>query len=591
MHLSTFDMVVFGAYLVTILAIGLWNRKQSARDLESYFLADKTTPWWMLGLSGSVSNFDIAGTMWLVGMVFTLHFRAFNMFWIFAFLNAAFLMSYLAMWIRRTEVMTAAELLKIRFGDEPGGKCARTATAAIIVIFLLFAVGYSYQGVGKFVATYVPFTPLQCASVLMVTTGVYVMLGGFKSVILTDVIQAILLNVCGVIVAIVAFKMVDVAALHAEVSTSLLPAWRLPEMAEAQPAYRKYELFGALFLMYLAKGIIGSMGSPGGTYEEQRFLATRNARDAAKAGLGWGLFLSIRWALIGGIAFLAVSLSLDVNDQETVLPNLINLHLPTWLKPFLITGLLAAFMSTFSSTLNAACSIMTRDLVQPFAPKISEHRLVFFSYFFTAAFVIIGIVIGSMNQSIEEIWKWMQLALLPSILIPNMMRWYWWRMNGWGFTIGAFTGAVLAMTKLALKIDLPELVYFPVINLVILVACVVGSLCTRPVEEATLVNFYRKVHPRGLWGPVRKASGLSDAELDGPRGLERPRNIILNIAVGTVGLYAMFVLPLYAIGHWGKEAVFAALTAAVAAVILYFTWYRRLPEETPAGETEAADAG
>ena len=66
--------------------------------------------------------------------------------------------------------------------------------------------------------------------------------------------------------------------------------------------------------------------------------------------------------------------------------------------------------------------------------------LVRFSCLFTAAFVVIGI--GSLNQSIEEIWKWMQLALLPSILIPNMLRWYWWRMNGWGFTIDAFTGAV-----------------------------------------------------------------------------------------------------------------------------------------------------
>ncbi|MEM9236029.1 MAG: hypothetical protein AAGB14_04570, partial [Verrucomicrobiota bacterium] len=334
MTLTPIEWILIGAYFVLMLWIGIRYKAESGKDTESYFLGGRKTPWWMLGFSGSVSNFDIAGSTWIVGMFFFLGFKAFNMFWAFAFLIAAFLMSYLAGWIRRTGVMTAAELVRARFGDDRGAKLARFASALATSAFFLFALGYSFVGVSKFIVSILPYDEKICASVLMLITGCYVLLGGFKGVILSDVIQAMLLNLCGLAVGIAAFVSMDVEALHAAVDPSPLPVWSMPDLKSAAvpEGYHMYAMFGPFFILFLFKGLLGGAASPGGCYEEQRFLATGSPRDAALTGAAWGGFLVFRWIMLGSIAFIALTSLESGGDPERVLGQTVFGLLPGWLR-------------------------------------------------------------------------------------------------------------------------------------------------------------------------------------------------------------------------------------------------------------------
>ena len=116
--MNNIDLAILGVYFLGMIAIGAAHSRRSSTSVRSYFLGNNTGKWWMLAASGAASNFDVAGTMFLVSLFYVAGFRGFWMLWSWSFFNAAFLMSYMAMWIRRTGVMTAVELMRIRFGED-----------------------------------------------------------------------------------------------------------------------------------------------------------------------------------------------------------------------------------------------------------------------------------------------------------------------------------------------------------------------------------------------------------------------------------------------------------------------------------------
>jgi hypothetical protein len=120
-------------------------------------------------------------------------------------------------------------------------------------------------------------------------------------------------------------------------------------------------------------------------------------------------------------------------------------------------------------------------------------------------------------------------------------------------------------------------VQFPIISVGSLVACLVVSLLTAPAGDETLRKFYRTVRPFGAWGPVRKTCGLSDSELADPG--ESAWRTIGNTAIACCGVTGLYLSPMYLIGHWYYESCMWFGVLIVASVVLYFTWYRRLPPE------------
>ena len=516
--MTTLDLVVIGLYFVVTIFAGLWSHRRAARNLDDYFLGGRQMPWWLLALSGAAANFDIAGTMWQVSILLVFGFMSFNIHWMWGFLGGAFLMSYMARWIRRTRVMTAAELMRVRFGDDAGGRIARTSNAFMMVVFQTFSIGYGFVGIGKFAAPYFApyatagfgFTEGQCAIAMTVATTAYVIFGGFVSVVVTDVLQAIIKNLACVIVAVVAFRMIDPAILHAKVSTSLLPAWHATGLPEA---YRSYEHFGYMVPLWVMYGLFISLGGAGGSYGEQRFLATRNTRDASITGALWNASLVLRWAMVASIAYMAVSSIHQASDPEKVLPIIIRDCLPSGIRGLVMAAFLAAYMATFSAVVNSGASMVVNDLIKPFWTSASPKTLVRCSYGATLLLVIGGVWSGLHAGSIDKIWSWLIVGLYSSVLIPNLLRWYWWRLNGWGYSIGVLGSLALALVVL-FRPDIPEYVYAPILNGVALLGCVLGSLWTKPVDESTISTFFGRVRPKGWWGPVRRQVGLSKEVLN-----------------------------------------------------------------------------
>jgi Na+/proline symporter len=354
---------------------------------------------------------------------------------------------------------------------------------------------------------------------------------------------------------------------------SLKVPWRIPELAGTENEI--FTCFGALVLVWVAKGLLLNAGGPAQMYDFQRFLATRSDRDAAKVGAAWSVFLVVRWAMAMGIVLLALTGAVGVADSEQVMPVVLRDMLPAGIRGLVIAGLLAAFMSTFSSTVNSGASFIVRDIWQAYIrPGASDRQALRFSYLATLILVLLGIGIGFQGRSIADIWNWMMMALGAGVIVPNVLRWYWWRMNGWGYAWGTLGGLLLSLLALFFK-KTPDYYVFPLIVTASTLACIVGSLATAPVSRQILTAFYLTVRPFGLWNTVRQ--DLTAEELPDQKGSEGIGRSLLNTGLGMLAILAFYLSPMFLVGHVYLKASLWAGAGILAVFLLRFTWYRRLP--------------
>jgi len=571
------DLAIIVLYFIIVIGLGFWYQKRASRSLESYFLGGKSMNWLFLAMSGSISNFDITGTMWIVSLLFIMGMKSMWIHWMWGVLMGAFFLAYMGKWVRRSNVMTAAEWMVTRFGSDRGGRTARTAYALMAVITLTSFIGYAFQGIGKFAAVYIPLQPSTCAVIIISVTTLYVILGGLYSVVITQVIQTIILTCASILIAALAYVKLTPEIISEKLPsdwTSLIPRWRLEELAGTEHA--GYELFGALVIVWVLKGFLLNAGGPAQMYDFQLFLASRNPRDAAKVGAGWSLFLIVRWGMSAGIVLLAITGIANVTDPEQVMPIVLKKFLPVGIRGIVIAGLLAAFMSTFSATINSAASFVVRDLLQPFLrSEKGEKQLVLYSRISTVCIVLLGIAAGSQAKSIAQIWNWIMMALGAGVIMPNVLRWYWWRMTGWGYAAGTFGGILLSLIALFVP-DAPMYVMFPPICIVSLIASIVISLMTHPVDERILVTFYKTVRPFGLWKPVRDRAEIPPDQMS--LASEKTSITLLNTILGMIAVTGYYLFPMYLTGHWHSYALICFTIAVASTIVLFFTWYRNLPQ-------------
>ena len=592
--MTALDYGIILLYFIIVIALGVWYLKKASKNLNSYFLAGKNIHWLPLAMSGSVSTFDITGTMWIVSILFVLGMKSMWHHWMWGVFMGAFFMAYMGKWVRRSNVMTAAEWMETRFGNDRGGRLARATYALMAVLTLASFIGYAYQGIGKFASVYISLEPLAAlmpnaalshfilsrqADILAVLiigiTTFYVILGGLYSVIVTDVFQTLILTVGSIFIAYIAWDKLTPQLLSTLPPewTSLSVPWRIKSFAGTGNA--QFEFFGALVIVWVLKGLLLNAGGPAQMYDFQRFLAARDARDAAKVGAAWSFFLVVRWAMTIGIALLAIVGITGVTDSEKVMPVVLLKFLPGGIRGLVIAGLLAAFMSTFSSIVNSGASFIVRDFWQPyFRPQATDKEAVRVSHYASLFIVLIGLLICFQATSIAQIWSWIMMALGAGVVVPNVLRWYWWRLNGWGYAFGTLGGIALSFVALFFP-ELPIYVIFPLIALSSLFVSIFVSLKTEEVDKARLINFYKTVRPFGLWKEIRNISGLTEEELSSKS--ENPYITIFNVLIGIFAVSGLYLSPMYFVGHWYAVSAFWFIVVIISVVILKFTWYDNLP--------------
>ena len=593
MSIHPIDITILVLYLIAVVSVGIYLTTRASQNLDTYFLAGRSVPWYILGVSNSSSMFDITGTMWLVLMFLVYGVKGAWIPWIWPTFNQIFLMVYLSIWIRRSNVLTGSEWITTRFGNGKGAELSRISVLVFAMVSVIGFLAYAFQGIGKFASVFFPFdiSPDIYAITFMGITTIYVVLGGMYSVVFTDLIQFTLLTIVSFVIGFIAFTRVTPEALHAVIPNGWLDlafTWELDldwsaliPAANDQIMADGWNLFTIFFMMMIFKGILISLAGPTPGYDMQRILAAKTPREAGLMSALVSVCQIPRWFMIVGITTLAlVYFSNDLVamgdnvDFELVLPWVISEFLPVGLVGFVLAGMLAAFMSTFDSTVNAGAAYLVNDVYKRyFNPNAPTGLYIKASYIASFLIVGVGIAFGFMSESVNSVTQWIVSGLFGGYTAPNILKWHWWRFNGFGYFCGMIAGVLAALIMPMALPELSPLNAFPFILIVSGIAGIGGSLMTAPDDEKTLEEFYKNVRPWGFWKPILKKIQSSDENVRKNDNFYRD---MFNIFIGMVWQINMVLVPIYLLVYEYTAFTVSLILVIGTTLILKKNWYDKL---------------
>ena len=607
MKLQLIDIAIVVLYLVMMLMLGWFLRKKARQNKESYLMGGKKLPWYLLGLSDAADMFDISGTMWMVSLCFVYGLKSIWIPWLWPVFNQVFNMMFLAKWLRRSNANTGAEWLATRFGIKGTGvKSSHNIVVAFALIGCLGFLAYGFIGLGKFIEIFVPwnlvqpYIPFHVAPqyvahfygiIFTLFAMFYSILGGMRSIVLGDLIKYIIMTVGCIAIAII-------AVIHLKGHSLNVPkGWSNPFFgwhlnldwsgivadANKKIADDGYGLFGFFFMMMLFKGVFASLAGPAPNYDMQKILSTRSPKEASKmTGFVSIVLLPIRYLMVIGLTVLGLLYynQLDLSDGmghtdfERILPGAINSFLPVGILGLVLTGLLGAFMGTFSGTMNAAQAYIVNDIYLKYInPNAPTKRIIYMNYLSGTIVVAIGVTLGFFTKDVNSILQWIVSGLYGGYIAANVFKWYWWRFNANGFFWGMLAGIAGALVFSHFFDGIQFLYYFPVLFLISIAGCLAGTYSAPPTETEVLKIFYKTVRPWGFWKPIHQMVINEDPSFVANK---RFKLDMFNVVLGIIAQLCLTILPMYVVLWMKLPLLLTVSILAIIIIILKKTWWNKL---------------
>jgi len=490
----------------------------------------------------------------------------------------------------------------------------------IVVIFAIIMglgyLAYGFIGIGKFieifipwelVSSYIPFAigpeyvPHFYGIIFTCFAVFYSLLGGMMSIVWADVIQYTLMAVSSILIGAIAMNAV------ASQGINVPDGWLTPFFGarldldwtniitevNAKIASDGYSLFSIFFMMMVFKGVLVSLAGPAPTYDMQKILSTRSPREAAlMSGSVSFILMPIRYFMIAGFGVLGIifydQLDLIVAgniDFEQILPSAINEFVPVGFLGLLLAGLLAAFMSTFAGTLNATQAYIVNDIYLKYIkPEASNNQIKILNYVAGLAMVLISIVLGFYARDVNDLLQWIVSGLYGSYVAANVLKWYWWRFNGHGFFYGMLGGLIPALSFRYIFPGVLDLYTFPLMLLISVIGCIIGTYMAPPVNEGTLKEFYRTVKPWGFWKPIHDKVVAENPDFNRNKDFKRD---MFNVFIGVIWQTALVIFPIYLVLLETVPTIVALAIAAICTYILKKTWFDKLPKSRLRNKVES----
>jgi len=605
MRLNILDYSIILGYLVLVVLIGFFLSRKAGKSLNHYFLGGNQIKWYFLGLSNASGMFDISGVMWSVTLLFVYGLKSAWIPWLWPVWNQVFIMVFLALWIRRSNVMTGASWVLTRFSGK-GGVYSKNIIILFAVISAIGFIAYFFEGIGKFCEAILPFdltvqmgsftipSKNSYAFLIISLTTMYTLKGGIFSVVATEVFQYFIMTLSSIAIAVIVFFSVSNTAINEVVPQGwdqLFFGWEMNlDWSDTLPALNDkiatdgFEFIGVLFMMMLFKGFFSSLAGPVPGYDMQRILSTKSPFEAAKmSGFTILVLYAPRYLMIAAFAVLAlVYLTPDLKqmtdiDFEILLPETISQLVPTGLKGLILAGLLAAFMGTFAAVVNAAPAYIANDLLKKnLIPNKDENTYVRYGYLAAVVIVGLGMLFGFFATSLNTITLWITASLYGGYTAANVLKWIWWRFNGHGYFWGMLAGLLASTLKLVFLSDWIDIYLFPAILAFSLLGCLLGSLCSPPDDMETLKSFYKSVKPWGFWKPILKEVQKQDTSFESNQSFSRD---FFNVIVGIIWQMTLVVWPVYLLIRKWEGLVISLVVFFICTLLLKKYWYDPLKKE------------
>ncbi|MFL9483605.1 sodium:solute symporter family protein [Chitinophagaceae bacterium LWZ2-11] len=615
MNLHFIDLLIIIVYLVATLLFGFYLSRKASKDLASYFLGGNNIKWYYLGLSNASGMFDISGTMWTVSILFIYGLKSAWIPWLWPVWNQVFVFVFLAIWMRRSKTMTGAQWITFRFGDGGGAKLSHIVIVLFAIVSVLGFMAYFFEGIGKFATSILPYdlsvhlgafhlsNEHSYALIICGITTLYTIKGGMYSVVATEVLQLCIMTVSCLIIGYIAYKNVTADQITKAVPHGWKSLWFGKELGldwsktpyplvNNKIASDGFNMFGALFMMMLFKGLFASMAGPVPSYDMQRVLSTQKPSDAAKMSVSTILVMYIpRYLMVASFAVLGlVYLQPEIQgmgatiDFEKILPLSIAKFVPVGLKGLLLAGLLASFMGTFAAFVNAAPAYIVNDIYKKYInDNASDKKYIRLSVISSLALVVVGIIFGFNAASLNELTLWLTSALYGGYAASNVLKWLWWRFTGYGYFWGMLAGLIASTSILFFKADMlhafniqgpvPDIYLFPGILICSFIGCLIGTYA-KPLENREQVKkFYMETRPWGFWGPIKKEVMAAHPDFVPNKDFKRD---MFNIVIGIIWQMAQVVIPIYFMIRENYTMFVWSVVFIITTVLLKKFWWNNL---------------
>jgi SSS family transporter len=364
------DLAVIAAYLLLTLGVGLWfARGEHNRSADDYFLGARNLPAWAVMLSIVATETSALTVISVPGIAARgdLTFLQLSFGYVLGRIGVAL---WLLPGYFTGRQQTAYERLQARFGVR-----TRQALSATFIVTRFLADGVRIFAGAIPLALLTGWDVGASIVVMGAVTLLYTFAGGLKAVVWSDAVQLAVYVAAGVGALFIATQM----AVHSSAGGDLASVWHSAEAAGKLRLLDYSVSFTTAFT--LLGGVVGGAlisAASHGTDQiiVQRLLATRSLRAAQWALVGSGVLVLLQFLLflLLGTALWAAGQAPAGLAGDQIFPRFIVEHLPVGLAGLVMAGILAAAMSTISSSISALASSVTNDLYASFSGRNDPVR-------------------------------------------------------------------------------------------------------------------------------------------------------------------------------------------------------------------------
>ncbi|MGB5769561.1 MAG: sodium:solute symporter family protein, partial [Crocosphaera sp.] len=544
------DWIIILIYLFATMALGLLlshretetydsEEDEEPKSLVNSLLAGRNLPWWLAGTSMAATTFSIDTPLYICGVVASRGIAGNWEWWSFGVAHIVLIYVFAGLW-RRSEMVTDAELTELRYSGSTAAILRATKAFLFAVPINCIGIGYAMLAMVKVVDALnlwqsLGFDPGEATKLwtviaLSVFVLIYTGVSGLWGVVVTDFFQFFLGLFGATLVAIIAVH--DAGGMH-----QLIPKVQeitnfdvlsfIPITNNGGLSFTWNDAAGitaTTFSAYLFVQWWSFRRSDGGGEFVQRLLAVKGETEAAakkeaeKATWFFNIlhYIVRTWPWII-TALAAMVLLPNLEDPELAYPTLMITYLPSVVLGLVVASLIAAFMSTISTSINWGASYLTNDLYRRFMrPQASEQELTNAVRLASVLVTVLGSIAAFYATDVRTVFR-LVIAIGTGPGLVLILRWFWWRINAAAELSAMVAGFIIGLVT-TINPDINNI--FPDfgwrllgISLMTAVVWITVMFLTEPEDEETLLKFYTRVRPGGIgWQSQQDKTGLKPAQ-------------------------------------------------------------------------------
>lgn len=463
MNLSTLDLIIFAAYAVLILGVGLYVSREKEGEIkgaEDYFLAGKSLPWWAIGASLIAANISAEQFIGMSGSGFALGLAIASYEWMAAITLLIVGKYFLPIFISKG-LYTIPEFVEKRFSKQ-----LKTILAVFWIGLYIFVNLSSVLYLGSLALETVLGIPMIYGVMgLALFAAAYSLYGGLSAVAWTDVIQVIFLVLGGLVTTYLALNVVSDGEGVIKGFNHLIAAAPDSFHMILDKSNSEFKNLPGIWVLIGGLWVANIYYWGFNQYIIQRTLAAKSLREAQK-GIALAAFLKLIIPFI--VVIPGIAAYVMVNDPEIMArlgaagqlnipgpgasdkayPWLLQL-LPSGLKGVAFAALAAAVVSSLASMLNSTSTIFTMDIYREYINKDAKDAQLVRTGRITAAVALViacfmAPLLGGIDQAFQFIQEYTGIVS-PGILAVFILGLFWKKTTNKGAIWGAILSVPIAI--------------------------------------------------------------------------------------------------------------------------------------------------